>query len=149
MNIKPIGFVKNEVIYPHNSEWGEEISEIIINDEYAKGLIGLGDFSHAIIIFYMHQASYSEKRHLVRHPQNREELPKIGIFAQRVRHRPNPIGITAVRILGVEGNILTVKGLDAINETPVLDIKPYFPDFDMREDAETPEWVDVVMKYYF
>jgi tRNA-Thr(GGU) m(6)t(6)A37 methyltransferase TsaA len=149
MNIEPIGFVKNEVISPHNSEWGEEISEIVIKEEFTKGLVGLEDFSHAIIIFFMHQASYIEERHLIRHPQEREELPKIGIFAQRARHRPNPIGITAVQIISVEGNILKVKGLDAINETPILDIKPYFPDFDMREDAQTPEWVHEVMKYYF
>jgi len=149
MKIEPIGFVRNEVLHPNNSEWGEEISEIITKDEFTKGLIGLEEFTHAIIVFYMHQASYNEERHLVRHPQNREELPKIGIFAQRARHRPNPIGITSVQIIGVEENILTVKGLDAINETPILDIKPYFPDFDMRKDAETPEWVQEVMKYYF
>lgn len=82
MKIKPIGFVRNEVLHPYNSEWGEEISEIIIKDEFAKGLIGLEEFTHAIIIFYMHQASYIEERHLVRHPQNREELLKIGIFAE-------------------------------------------------------------------
>ena len=149
MNIEPIGFVRNEVLSPHNYEWGEEISEIIVNKEYANGLVGLEDFTHAIIIFYMHKASYIEERHLVRHPQEREELPKIGIFAQRARHRPNPIGISAVQIIGVNENILSVKGLDAINETPVLDIKPYFPDFDMRKDADTPEWVQEVMKDYF
>lgn len=149
MNIEPIGFVRNEILSPHNDEWGEEISEIIVNEEYAKGLIGLGEFTHAIIVFYMHKASYNEERHLVRHPQEREDLPKIGIFAQRARHRPNPIGITAVKIIDVKGNILTVKGLDAINETPVLDIKPYFPDFDKREDINAPEWVKEVMKNYF
>jgi len=65
------------------------------------------------------------------------------------RHRPNPIGITAVQIISVEENILTIKGLDAINETPVLDIKPYFPDFDKREDVATPDWIQKVMKNYF
>ena len=149
MNIKPIGFVRNEILSPHNYEWGEEISEIIVNEEYTKGIIGLEEFSHAIIVFYMHQASYIEERHLVRHPQEREDLPKIGIFAQRARHRPNPIGITAVQIIGVEENILTVKGLDAINETPILDIKPYFPNFDKREDVTIPNWVQEVMKNYF
>jgi len=149
LNIEPIGFVRNEVLYPHNYEWGEEISEIIVNEEYTKGLIGLEEFTHAIIVFYMHKASFNEERHLVRHPQEREDLPKIGIFAQRARHRPNPIGITAVKIISVEGNILTVKGLDAINETPVLDIKPYFLDFDKREDIDTPEWVQEIMKNYF
>ncbi|NHJ32442.1 MAG: tRNA (N6-threonylcarbamoyladenosine(37)-N6)-methyltransferase TrmO [Asgard group archaeon] len=149
MNIKPIGFVRNDVLHPFYHGWGEEVSEIVVNKEYAKGLIGLEGFSHAIIIFYMHQATYNEERHLVRHPQEREERPMIGIFAQRAKHRPNPIGITAVQIISVENNILTVKGLDAINDTPILDIKPYYPDFDMRKDAQTPEWVQEVMKYYF
>lgn len=149
MNIEPIGFVRNAILDPHNYEWGEEVSEIVVKEKYVDGLIGLEDFSHAIIIFFMHKASYVEERHLTRHPQEREELPKIGIFAQRARHRPNPIGITAVQIIGVEGNTLTVKGLDAINETPILDIKPYFPDFDRREEVELPDWVQKVMKYYF
>ena len=148
MNIHPIGFVRNKVKHPYYHEWGEIVSEIIVKEEYANGLIGLDDFSHALIIFYKHQATYVEERHLVRHPQEREELPKIGIFAQRAKHRPNPIGITAVEIISIEENVLIVKGLDAINETPILDIKPYFPDFDLRE-AETPEWVQEVMKYYF
>ena len=120
MNIEPIGFVRNEITYPHYHKWGGVISEIIVNEEYANGLIGLEDFSHAIVIFYLHQATYNEEKHLVRHPQEREELPKIGIFAQRARHRPNPIGITTVQILEVEGNTLKVMGLDAINETPVF-----------------------------
>ena len=135
MNIVPIGFVRNEITYPHYHEWGGVVSEIVVNEEYANGLIGLEDFSHAIIVFYLHKATYNEERHLVRHPQEREDLPKIGIFAQRARHRPNPIRITTVPILEREGNILKVKGLDAINEIPVLDIKPYFPDFDLRENA--------------
>ncbi|MBK5112569.1 MAG: tRNA (N6-threonylcarbamoyladenosine(37)-N6)-methyltransferase TrmO [Candidatus Heimdallarchaeota archaeon] len=149
MNIEPIGFVKSEIIYPYDQAWGEVISEIIVNEEYAKGIIGLEDFSHAIIIFYMHKASYVEEKHLVRHPREQQDLPKIGIFAQRARHRPNPIGITTVRIISVEGNTLTVKGLDAINETPVLDIKPYYPIFDKRDDASTPDWVQEIMKNYF
>ena len=72
----------------------------------------------------------------------------IGIFAQRAKHRPNPIGITTVPILSIKNNILTVQGLDAIDGTPVLDIKPYFPMSD-QVDARTPPWVDELMKGYF
>ena len=64
-------------------------------------------------------------------------MPKVGIFAQRAKHRPNPIGFTTVELASVEGSVVTVRGLDAIDSTPVLDIKPYFPAFDQRE-AETP-----------
>jgi len=76
-------------------------------------------------------------------------MPQIGIFAQRARHRPNPIGITAVRLIGVEGRVLSVRGLDAIDGTPVLDIKPYFPVYDHDSGAVVPEWVERLMKGYF
>ena len=76
-------------------------------------------------------------------------MPELGIFAQRAKHRPNPIGVTAVRLLGVDGNVLRVRGLDAIDGTPVLDIKPYFPRFDAPGDACVPEWVERLMAEYF
>jgi tRNA (Thr-GGU) A37 N-methylase len=75
-------------------------------------------------------------------------MPEVGIFAQRAKHRPNSIGVTAVELVTVEGNVVIVRGLDAIDGTPVLDVKPYIPVFDRRE-AETPGWVDELMKDYF
>jgi tRNA-Thr(GGU) m(6)t(6)A37 methyltransferase TsaA len=76
-------------------------------------------------------------------------MPVLGIFAQRAKHRPNPIGITAVQLLSVKDNIITVKGLDAIDGTPVIDIKPYFPQYDRVEKAKIPEWVSRLMVNYF
>lgn len=76
-------------------------------------------------------------------------MPLVGLFAQRVKDRPNPIGITSVKLLDVKNNIITVQGLDAINGTPILDIKPYYPIYDKKEDATTPEWVNILMKNYF
>lgn len=75
-------------------------------------------------------------------------MPMLGIFSQRTKDHPNQIGITTVEILSVSENSLIVRGLDAINGTPVLDIKPYFPVFDLRE-AQYPEWVDILMENYF
>lgn len=75
-------------------------------------------------------------------------MPLLGIFSQRTKDHPNPIGVTTVEILAVSENSITVRGLDALNGTPVLDIKPYFPVFDKRE-AKTPDWVDVLMDQYF
>ncbi|MFX1518045.1 MAG: TrmO family methyltransferase, partial [Promethearchaeota archaeon] len=77
------------------------------------------------------------------------DMPKIGIFAQRAKHRPNPIGITVVSVISIIKNILRVKGLDAIDGTPVLDIKPYFPIFDCINTAKTPKWVNELMLNYF
>ena len=76
-------------------------------------------------------------------------MPLVGAFAQRAKHRPNPIGITAVEILAAEGNVLTVRGLDAIDGTPVLDIKPYLPAFDRVDDARVPAWIEKLMEGYF
>ena len=149
MNYQPIGIVKSPVKKGVDSDWGKVISEIIINKEFTDGLNGIDSFSHIMVIFEMHQSMWSPENDLVRRPQGRTDMPLIGIFAQRAKHRPNPIGITSVRLLGVEGNILRVQGLDAIDETPVLDIKPYFPQYDMISDNLKPEWVDRLMSGYF
>ena len=75
-------------------------------------------------------------------------MPLVGIFSQRGKDRPNQIGMTSVRIVSVDGAALIVKGLDAIDGTPVLDIKPYYPVYD-KKDAKVPEWVDRLMAHYF
>ena len=76
-------------------------------------------------------------------------MPEVGIFAQRAKHRPNPIGITAVELIELRGPVLVVRGLDAIDGTPVLDIKPYVPAFDSRPAAVVPIWIEELMKKYF
>ncbi|SDM93544.1 tRNA (N6-threonylcarbamoyladenosine(37)-N6)-methyltransferase TrmO [Acetanaerobacterium elongatum] len=149
ISFEPIGYVENKVTEKKDTRWGEDISRLVINQELSRGLTGLDGFSHLIVLTYLNEAKFEPQRHLVRHPQGREELPMVGIFSQRAKDRPNPIGITAVEILSVEKNIVTVKGLDAIDGTPILDIKPYFPQFDCRGNAKTPEWVEVIMREYF
>ena len=76
-------------------------------------------------------------------------MPKVGIFSQRAKNRPNPIGVTAAEIVAVGHDYLVVRGLDAIDGTPILDIKPYYPHFDRIEAPRVPEWVDRLMKGYF
>lgn len=150
MEINPIGFVKSEIKEGIDSGWGNIISEIHLSDEFKDGLKGIDDFSHAIIIFYMHKSNFELKEHLQRKPQGIEELPEIGIFSQRAKHRPNPLGITTVKILSLEDNILRVQALDAIDGTPVIDIKPYFLSFDYpKEEIKEADWVDVIMGKYF
>ena len=89
------------------------------------------------------------ERDLTRRPRGRADMPELGIFAQRGKQRPNPLGVTAVEIVRVAAPILTVRGLDAVDGTPVLDVKPYFPQFDRRSDARVPEWVERLMRGYF
>jgi tRNA-Thr(GGU) m(6)t(6)A37 methyltransferase TsaA len=149
MNYEPIGIVKSPIKEVMDKNWGKVMSEIHIYEEFASGLSGIDSFSHIVVIFEMNQSSWTPEADLVRRPQGRMDMPLVGIFAQRAKHRPNPIGITSVRLLKVVGNVLAVQGLDAIDETPVLDIKPYFPQYDRVSDSRTPEWVDRLMSDYF
>ena len=144
----PIGFVKSTVTEAVDQEWGSVLSELVIDEGYAPGLTGISSFSHIIVVFQMHESTWDPATDLVRRPQGRSDMPLLGIFAQRARHRPNPIGITAVRLLGVNGNILSVQGLDAINGTPILDVKPYFPQYDRVETPSLPDWVGRLMAGY-
>lgn len=146
--MRPIGYVHNSVQEKKDSSWGDDISRIYLNEEYHGGLLGLEGFSHATVLVYLDKAQYQRDKHLQRHPRDREDMPLTGIFAQRTKDRPNQIGMTAVEILSVDNASLTVRGLDAIDGTPVLDIKPYFPAFD-RRDARTPEWTERLMENYF
>ena len=146
--LTPIGTVKNSVKNRKDSSWGDDVSLIILDEQYKCGLKELENFSHAVILFHLDKAKFEKERHLQRHPQNRDDMPLVGIFSQRGKDRPNRIGITSVEIVSVEEGILAVKGLDAIDGTPVLDIKPYYPAYD-KKDASVPEWVDRLMAHYF
>lgn len=146
--MRPIGHVRNEVADRKDVSWGNDVSRIVLDERYAPGLKGLEGFSHAIILFYLDRAGFDEGKHLQRRPRNRDDMPLTGIFAQRGKDRPNRIGVTSVAIVSVSGDTLVVKGLDAIDGTPVLDIKPYYPAYD-KKDASVPEWVDRLMERYF
>ena len=144
----PIGVVRNHVADRKDTSWGDDISSIKLDKQYAGGLKGLEDFSHAIVLFHLDKAKYEQEKHLQRRPQNREDMPLVGIFSQRGKDRPNRIGMTSVVIESVEEDTLIVKGLDAVDGTPVLDVKPYYPAYD-KKDASVPEWVDRLMVHYF
>jgi tRNA-Thr(GGU) m(6)t(6)A37 methyltransferase TsaA len=149
MEFQTIGSVKSPVKEPLDENWGEIISEIHVAPSMAQGLQGLERFSHILVVFHMHKATHDPKTDLVRHPRGRADMPKVGIFAQRARHRPNPIGITAVKLLNIQGNTLTVQGLDAMDGSPVLDIKPYVPEFDRIDEPRVPEWMKRLLEGYF
>lgn len=143
-----IGTVHNSVNEQTDADWGSVVSGIVLDHTFGPGLTGLTDFSHVLIITYLDQASFQHEKHLIRRPQGRQDMPMIGIFSQRAKDRPNPIGVTACEIINIEENTLFVRGLDAVNGTPVLDIKPYYPVYDQKK-ALTPAWVDVLMREYF
>ncbi|MGD0523769.1 MAG: tRNA (N6-threonylcarbamoyladenosine(37)-N6)-methyltransferase TrmO [Polyangiaceae bacterium] len=147
--VRAIGVVRCPVAEPRDDDWGEVVSELHLDPELAPGLVGVEQFSHALVVFWMHRSTFAIGQDLTRRPRGRPDMPELGIFAQRAKHRPNPIGITAVRVVGRSGPVLAVKGLDAIDGTPVLDVKPYVPPFDTRADATVPEWMTRLMDGYF
>lgn len=138
IELKPIGFVKTKAVGKEVRDTGN-VSEIVFRKDLAEALEGIGGFSHLFVIFWMHEISKEERRTMKIHPRGRRDMPLLGVFATRTPHRPNPIGLTLVEVLGVEGNVITVRGLDAFDGTPVLDIKP-FDYWDVAEDARVPEW---------
>ena len=143
MNLKPIGCVHSPVTEKpaDGFDWRQVQAEIVIEPELAEGLDGLEDFSHIIVIWWMHRATDPAKMALKVYPRGRKDLPPVGVFSSRSPYRPNSIGRATPRLLERRGNVLVVQGLDAIDGTPVLDIKPFIPGYDSPpEGAEAPEW---------
>ena len=149
MQLDPIGVVRSPVRDAVDEGWDDVVGEIHVEEALAPGLEGLDQWSHAVILFFMHEATFDPATDLRRRPRGLASMPETGIFAQRAKHRPNPIGVTAVEIVGVEGNVLRVRALDAVDGTPILDIKPYAPGFDSVPNAVVPEWFDRLMENYF
>jgi tRNA-Thr(GGU) m(6)t(6)A37 methyltransferase TsaA len=138
-DVKPIGFVKRSDSND-NVKDRDLTSQIVLPWDLVEALDGIEEFSHVFIIFWMHRISDDEKKVLQARPRGRSFISLRGVFATRTPNRPNPIGLTLVQLLKVENNILTVRGLDAFDGTPVLDIKP-FDHWDMAEDFMVPEWL--------
>ena len=126
IEIFPIGHVENDYLEPvYDEKVYQKVSKLILKEEFAEGLWRIEDFEKLQILFYF---SKSEDCKLIQHRRIDGELS--GVFACRSPRRPNRIGVTLVDLLKVEGNVLLVKGLDAINGTPVIDIKPYIERLD-------------------
>lgn len=138
--LRPIGVVRNSI-----SSGGREVrweaveSDILLDPVWAEALEGITGFSHVWVLFCFSQSAPPES--LRTHPQGRADVPLVGRFATRSPSRPNPIGMTPVELLAVEGNCLRVRGLDAFDGTPVLDIKPYLPQGDSLLQARVPDWL--------
>jgi tRNA-Thr(GGU) m(6)t(6)A37 methyltransferase TsaA len=141
ITLKPIGVVKNGVTAtPHCPDWQlDTVSELVIDPKWAEGLEGLEGFSHIIVLFWIDRITEKEVPLKV-HPMHREDLPVTGLFSTRTPNRPNRIGLTVVRLLERRGNVLRVTGLDALDGTPVLDIKPYLRSGELIPEATEPPW---------
>ena len=150
IELQAIGFVHSSRSAVEDDFWGNEESRITLSDAFtADALKGLAEFSHAEVIFFLSQVDPAKTISAARHPRNNEAWPEVGVFAQRTKNRPNRIGLTICRILRVEGKNLYVAELDAIDGTPVLDIKPVMAEFLPREQIRQPRWSHELMREYW
>jgi len=148
--VKPVAFVKNHRYIANDDVWGDITSEIELVDLFPKEcLVGIEDFSHLEIIFYFHELPDEEVVFDVRYPRGNTSYPMTGIFAQRGRARPNKLGATIVELLEKRERSILVKGLDAINGTPVLDIKPVMREFLPLQEIRQPQWSSHLMEHYW
>jgi|WetSurMetagenome_2_1015567.scaffolds.fasta_scaffold146173_1 tRNA (adenine37-N6)-methyltransferase len=136
--LKPIGYVETDAVGGEVKE-KNRLSKIVLRSDLQEALDGIQEFSHMFVLFWLSEISPKERRRLKVHPRGRKDLPLLGVFATRTNLRPNPIGLTLVELINVEGNVLIVRGLDAFDNTPVLDIKPFDP-WDIAPDAKVPGW---------
>ena len=149
MQIEPVGIVRSPVTEALDERWGDVVAEIHVRPELAPGLKGVEQWSHVMVVYLMHEASFDLAGDLVHRPRGRADMPELGVFAQRDRVRPNGIGVSAAEIISVAGAVLTVRRLDAIDGTPVLDIKPWADVYDNVSGALTPIWFLRLMQGYF
>lgn len=149
--MEPIGYIRGGRIEATKDNWGDNRSQLILRADLfqPEALYGLDDHSHIEVIFYFHLHRDEATEHGARHPRGRTDWPRVGIFSQRGRMRHNRIGVTTCQLLGVEGLALELRGMDAVDGTPILDIKPSWSGNRPRGDFREPEWAKEIMKNYW
>lgn len=152
ITVHPIGYVRSAERGPREDFWGQVSCEIELDRERfgADALLGLSDFSHVEVLFFFDRVDEKSLASGSRRPRGNPDWPETGIFAQRGKNRPNRLGATICQLLSVAGTIVKVKGLDALDGTPVLDIKPVIREFlPERPAVRQPEWASKLMADYF
>ena len=147
--IEPVGFVRSSRTEPLDDAWDSESSHIeLIAPFNGAALQGVTDFSHCVVVYLFDRAAWDESK-MARHPRGNTSWPRVGIFAQRAKDRPNRLGVTICRVVDVIDNVLVVSGLDAIDGTPVIDIKPHMNEFGPRGEVTQPSWATELMAEYW
>lgn len=149
--LRPIGHVAGGRAEPIDDNWDSVDAEIHLDPEQfsADATLSLDAFSHLEVIYRFDRVGEDEIVMGARHPRGRKDWPLVGIFAQRGRNRPNRLAVSVCRILSVEGLVIRVRGLDAIDCTPVLDLKPVLSGFLPRGEIKEPEWAREIMQDYW
>jgi tRNA (adenine37-N6)-methyltransferase len=151
ITLVPIGQVTGGRSEPIDDDWDAVDATIVLDPEQFSldAVAGLEDFSHLDVVFAFHLVPDDEIERGARHPRGRTDWPKVGIFAQRGKGRPNRLGVSTCTLVRVDGLTLHVRGLDAIDGTPVLDLKAHFAEMGPRGDVRQPEWSHEIMRTYW
>jgi tRNA-Thr(GGU) m(6)t(6)A37 methyltransferase TsaA len=149
--VQAIGHVRGGRTEPIDDDWGAVEAAIELDGErFTRDVVaGLDEFSHVDVVYVFDQLAESAINLGARHPRGNPEWPLVGILAQRARARPNRIGVSTCELLGVDGLTVRVRGLDAVDGTPVLDLKPYIAEFAPRLATRQPEWATALMAEYW
>lgn len=149
--LTPIGHVRGGRTEAIDDDWGRSRARIELDPARfgPDALAGLSEFSHLEVIFLFHGVPDHQIEYGARRPRGRADWPLVGIFAQRGKNRPNRLGLCTCRIVSVEGLAVEVEGLDAIDGTPVLDLKPAMRGFQPREEIREPAWAGEIMERYW
>jgi tRNA-Thr(GGU) m(6)t(6)A37 methyltransferase TsaA len=149
--ITPIGWVRGGRVEAVDDDWAnvEASIELDLGQYDFASLAGLEEFSHLDVIYLFHQVGTDAIETGARRPRGNPEWPEVGIFAQRARMRPNRLGVTTCEIVSVTSNGVRVRGLDAIDGTPVVDLKPYMSGFAPRSEVRQPQWALELMANYW
>ena len=148
--LTPIGLVRSPRREPVDDDWGAVEAVIELASAFGpESLRGLDAFSHVDVVYLFHRVDESSVEAGARRPRGNPRWPEVGIFAQRGKDRPNRVGVSTAELLGVDGTRVRVRGLDAIDGTPVLDLKPYMRQFGPRGPVRQPPWTDELMAGYF
>jgi len=150
ISLQVLGYVENTRRDLSDDFWGNIESRLHFNSGVLDddALIGIDTFSHIEVVYFLHQVEPGIFE-WVRHPRGLTHLPPVGIMAQRPKSRPNRIGLSRCRLMRREKNMLTVLGLDAVDGTPILDIKPWYASFGPQGSIVEPAWVEEIMKNYY
>ena len=140
ITLTPIGRVVCEERDPARVDWSRVRSEIHLEAGLGEALLGLADYSHVIVVAWLHRIPEGLRARRRAYPAGDARLPLQGALALRGGARPNPISVTVCRLRGIEGDVLSVEGLDLVDGTPVLDVKPYIAHYDAEPNATIPRW---------
>jgi tRNA-Thr(GGU) m(6)t(6)A37 methyltransferase TsaA len=151
VEVTPIGRVVGGRMQPDDDDWGDVRAVIRLDESRydADAVAGLDAFSHLEVVYVFDRADPAKTESGARHPRGREDWPRVGIFAQRGKDRPNHLGVSRCRLLSVDGLDLQVQGLDAIDGTPVLDVKPWMAEFAPIGPTSQPAWATELMADYY